>query len=153
MGKSMWKVWGKRLTSKSEMVMPKHERKQSTGHKSTILASLFCFSGLFWPYWVWAKKCLCFKNQISKMNLIILTIKFVTPNYKFMLHMNQIFYIYFSFWTRKLCWSKVDLKRVFYNWVPVKNAFLVSCHRFQEINILPKQFCRTQKNLPVNAYE
>ena len=40
------------------------KENKATGHKSTFLASLFCFLGPFWPHWVWAKKKLFFKNQI-----------------------------------------------------------------------------------------
>ena len=40
------------------------KESKATGYKSKYLANFFCVLGPFWSYWVWAKKCLIFKNQI-----------------------------------------------------------------------------------------
>ena len=72
--------------------MLKYERKQGNWTLKQIFGLfIYFFLKPFWPYWVWAKKCLFFYNQISKNYFITLKTKFVTPNYKFMLHMTQIF--------------------------------------------------------------
>ena len=64
------------------------KENKSTGHKSTFLASLCALWDIFWPYWVWAKKCLYFGNQIKKkklfyhlkLNLVLQTISLL-PHY------------------------------------------------------------------------
>ena len=104
------------------------KENKTTGHKSTFLASLFCVLEAFWPYWVWAKKCLFFRYQI-----LIFISYFDQQN------------IFGQNWT----WNAVFTIRV-----PEKNAFLGSCHRFQEVIVLPKQFCRTKKNfrsMPISS--
>ena len=136
MGESMWKVRGKRSHQKVKFLSLNRNKNKATGHKSTFLASLFFFLGPFWLYWVETKICLFLENHISKIDFITLKTKFSTSNYIFMLHMTQI----------KIFISNFTTNSVFTIKVPVKNAFLGSCHRFQEINILPKQFCRTKKN-------
>ena len=92
------------------------KENQATGHKSTFLASLFGFFGPFWSYWVWAKKCLFIKNQITKKYFMTLKTKFGTPKYIFMLHIPQIFIFISYFDQQKHFWAKLDLQHGFYNW-------------------------------------
>ena len=61
--------------------------------------------------------------------------------------MTRIF-IFISYFDQKNLFEKnLTTNTVFAIRVPVKNAFLGSCHRFQEKIILPKQFCKTKKNV------
>ena len=65
-------------------------------------------------------------------------------------------YLLFQILTKKRKKVMLNLRTnaVFTIKVPVKNAFLGFCHRFQEIIILPKQFCRTTKtfrSMPISS--
>ena len=42
---------------------------KSTGNESTFCPHFFSCWALFWPFWVWAKKCLFFHSQISTFYL------------------------------------------------------------------------------------
>ena len=64
-----------------------------------------------------------------------------------MLHMTQILIFISNFAKLNIFGQNFTTNAVFTIGVPVKNAFLGSCHRFQEINIFPKQFCKTKKNI------
>ena len=61
-----------------------------------------------------------------------------------MLHRTHIL-IFISNWDKKYIFGQnLTTNAVFTIGVPVKNAFLGSCHRFQEMIDLPKKFCRTK---------
>ena len=61
--------------------------------------------------------------------------------------MTQTFVFIFNFDQKCIFEQHFTSFAVFTFGVPVKNAFLGSCHRFQEINNCPKQFCKTKKNI------
>ena len=101
---------------------------KSTGHNSTYLASFFVFLGIFWPYWVWAKKRLFFWNQISKIDIITSNQNFVIPNYIVMTNI----LIFISFFDQpNTAGQNLTSNAVFTIKVPEKNALLGSCHQFQ----------------------
>ena len=93
------------------------------------------------------------ENQISQTNFIMLKNKAGTSNYVFMLHMTHILIFISYFDTTNFFLAKFDKNGVFNNWGPVENAFLGSCHCFQEIFFFAKQICRAKKKLPVNSFK
>ena len=58
---------GKGQPQKVKFLCLNMKNNKATGPKSNFLAKFFCFLGPFWPYWVWAKNCLFFKDKISKI--------------------------------------------------------------------------------------
>ena len=64
-----------------------------------------------------------------------------------MLHMKRILIFSSYFDQQNYLGQNLTSNAVFTIGVPVKNAFLESGHRFQEIIILPKQFCIPKKNV------
>ena len=70
MGESTWKCRRKKSTSKSEIFMLKHERKQGNWTKEHIFGLIFLLLGTFLATLGLGQKCLFFENQISKNYLI-----------------------------------------------------------------------------------
>ena len=115
------------------------KENKATRHNSTFLASLFCFLRPFWPCLVWAKNAYFFRIIFKQ---------------KIFYHLKTIFwYFKLCIYVRhdlncNICFeAKLNNKHVFTIVVPVKNAFLGSCHHFQENIVLPKWCCRTKKNI------
>ena len=77
--------------------------------------------------------------SLWKLNLVLQTIYvfYIWPT---------IYYLLIILKKKKRFRPKFGGKRVFTIKVPVKNACLESCHRFQEIIILPKKCWRTKKH-------
>ena len=72
-----------------------------------------------------------------------------------MLHIAQILIFIYHIEQQNIFGQNLTSNAVFTIRVPEKNAFLGSCHSFQEIIILPKQFCRTKKkfrSMPISSY-
>ena len=130
------------------------KENKATRNKSNFVSSSFWVFEPFWPYLVWAKKCLHFKNQISKILLITIKTNFVTPNYVFVwAKFYNLILILIKYLFKKV-WVKFDLKCGLYNGGPIKNSFLRSFDHFQEINSFPKKFYRSKKkfrSMPMNG--